>query len=51
MIFLFFQNKAAEAGMSTFYDGIHFQLDVQAGLSLGQKVGQMVAAWPSGGDR
>lgn len=47
----FFQNKAAEAGMSTFYDGIHFQLDVQAGLALGQKVGQVVAAWPSGGDR
>jgi hypothetical protein len=45
----FFRDKATEAGTSTFYDGIHFMLDVQAGLSLGQKVGKIVAAWPQGG--
>jgi hypothetical protein len=45
----FFRDEATEAGTSTFYAGIHLMLDVQAGFSLGQKVGLIVAAWPQGG--
>jgi len=41
----FFQAKALEAGTSTFYDGIHTPLEVQAGLSLGNNVGQVIVNW------
>jgi membrane-associated phospholipid phosphatase len=44
----FFQAKALEAGTSTFYDGIHTMLDVQAGLTQGDEVGQTVANWAAG---
>jgi membrane-associated phospholipid phosphatase len=39
-----FADRAQEAGTSTFDAGIHNQLDVSAGLALGQWVGQAVVA-------
>lgn len=35
--------QALDAGMSTFYAGIHTRYDVEAGLALGRAVGQNVA--------
>jgi membrane-associated phospholipid phosphatase len=40
----FFNDRAQEAGTSTFDAGIHTQLDVSTGLSLGQQVGAAVVA-------
>jgi membrane-associated phospholipid phosphatase len=37
-----FHAKAIEAGQSTFYAGIHFQIDEDAGLALGHAVGAKV---------
>jgi membrane-associated phospholipid phosphatase len=37
-----FADMAREAGLSTFYAGIHTQLDVEAGLALGTAAGQRV---------
>jgi hypothetical protein len=34
--------QALDAGMSTFYAGIHTRYDVEAGLALGRAVGQNV---------
>src|SRR5262249_7356920 len=34
-----FDAKATEAGLSTFYAGIHFKSDVDGGLALGHAVG------------
>jgi membrane-associated phospholipid phosphatase len=34
--------RAREAGLSTFYSGIHFQNDVEQGLQLGELVGRRV---------
>lgn len=34
--------RAKEAGLSTFYSSIHYQVDVDRGLSLGQAVAQIV---------
>ncbi len=39
---LFFRAKAIEAGESTFEGGIHFQIDVDAGLTQGHSVGTKV---------
>ena len=38
----FFNDRAVEAGTSTFDAGIHFPLDVDGGLALGRAVGQKV---------
>ncbi len=39
---------ATDAGMSTFYAGIHTQLDVTTGLTLGNQVGQAVVTRAQG---
>jgi hypothetical protein len=39
-----FQSMASDAGNSTFDALIHTQLDVDTGLSLGNRVGQQVVA-------
>ena len=37
-----YRRAPSEAGLSTFYSGIHYQLDIDQGLSLGQAVAQVV---------
>jgi membrane-associated phospholipid phosphatase len=39
--------KAVENGMSRLWAGIHFRSDIEAGLTLGQSVGQEVVRWAS----
>jgi membrane-associated phospholipid phosphatase len=39
----YFADRAREAGLSTFYAGIHYPNDVDGGLTLGTNVGQAVA--------
>jgi membrane-associated phospholipid phosphatase len=38
----YFTERAREAGLSTFYAGVHFPSDVDQGLALGQAVAQVV---------
>lgn len=38
----YFLDRAREAGLSTFYSGIHYPNDVDAGMSLGSAVAQVV---------
>jgi membrane-associated phospholipid phosphatase len=38
----YFADRAREAGLSTFYAGIHYPLDVDQGLALGQAVARAV---------
>lgn len=38
----YFTDRAREAGLSTFYAGIHYPNDVDQGLALGQAVGKIV---------
>lgn len=38
-------DQATDAGFSTFYAGIHYQNDVNAGLSLSRAVGAKVIVW------
>jgi membrane-associated phospholipid phosphatase len=38
----YFTTRAREAGLSTFYAGIHYPNDVDQGLALGQAVGKVV---------
>jgi membrane-associated phospholipid phosphatase len=37
-----FRAKAAEAGMSRLYGGIHYRFDHDAGLTLGRRIGRLV---------
>src|SRR5581483_11108923 len=37
----YFTDRAREAGLSTFYAGIHYPNDVDQGLALGQAVGKI----------
>ncbi|MDQ6705147.1 MAG: phosphatase PAP2 family protein [Acidobacteriota bacterium] len=37
-----FDDRATEAGLSTFYSGIHFRNDVESGLAQGRSVAQVV---------
>jgi hypothetical protein len=39
-----FRAKAAEAGISRLYGGIHYKSDNETGLQVGAKVGQLVVA-------
>ena len=45
---LLFTSMANDAGTSTFDAGIHTQLDVSEGLTLGAQVGQQLAGRASG---
>ena len=40
-------DQATDAGMSTFYAGIHTMFDVQQGFSLGNAVGQLIIGYAS----
>ena len=37
--------KAEESGWSRLWAGIHFRSDIEAGLEIGRKVGQLVIEW------
>jgi membrane-associated phospholipid phosphatase len=41
----YYHAKAAEASRSRVLAGIHYRFDIEAGESLGAKVGQAVVAW------
>ena len=41
----YIQDKADEAGMSRIWAGIHYRSDVEVGLKLGRRVGDLVIEW------
>jgi len=40
----FFMDRATQAGTSTFYSGVHYPLDVDTGLAIGQAAGAAVVS-------
>jgi membrane-associated phospholipid phosphatase len=40
----YFMDRAREAGLSTFYSGVHYPNDVDQGLALGQAVAKIVVS-------